>query len=458
MNEQIRKIQARINAYVWETDLQAMSWVWRFLVRALRFSYVIARDFAAGQLNLHAMGLVYTTLLSLVPLLAVSFSVLKMFGVHNQVGPLLHDFLAPLGAKGDELAGNVINFVENVDVGVLGTIGLGMLIYTAVSLLQKIEGAFNHVWRIEGLRRFGPRFGNYMSVILFGPLLVVGALGITASVLNASLVRRLAAIEPFGSLIVGAGKLVPYLLVWIAFTIVYVFVPNTRVRLGAGATGALVAGVAWQSAGWGFATFIASSARYAAIYSSFAILILFLIWLYLNWLILLLGAQIAFYVQNPRYLTIKPVRVVLSNRLKERLALGIMYLIAGSHHHNRPPWTLQRLIEHLDLPAGPNLSLLQLLREEGFISETGDDPPAYLPARDIATLELRAVLGAVRAAEEKRFPPLGPSAPELAPVEAVLARAGAAVNGALAGMTLRDLVAEESQGGGSGTDRGGAIS
>jgi len=453
MNEQITKLRARLNAFVWETDLQSLGRGWRFLVRTLRFFYVITRDFAAGHLNLHAMGLVYTTLLSLVPLLAVSFSVLKMFGVHNEVEPLLYDFLDPLGEKGDELAGNVITFVENVDVGVLGTVGLGLLIYTILSLLQKIEEAFNYVWRIEGLRRLGHRFGNYMSVVLFGPLLVVGALGITASVLNTSLVKSLAAIEPFGSLIVFAGKLVPYLLVWIAFTIVYVFVPNTRVKFNAGATGALVAGIAWQSAGWGFATFIASSARYAAIYSSFAILILFLIWLYLNWLILLLGAQIAFYVQNPRYLTIKPVHVVLSNRLKERLALCIMYLIASSHHHHRPPWTLQRFIEYLDLPAGPIVSLLGMLREDGFITETGDDPPAYLPAKDIATLELRSLLESIRAAEEKSLPALGPLAPELAPVETALERVGQAVDRVLAGATLRDLVVEAKSGPGAKSDR-----
>ena len=440
MNEQLGKLQARINAFVWETDLQALRPGPRLLVQALRFFYVLTRDFAAGQLNLHAMGLVYTTLLSLVPLLAVSFSVLKMFRVHNEVEPLLYDFLEPLGEKGDELAGSVISFVENIDVGVLGTIGLGLLVYMAISLLQKIEEAFNHVWRIGSLRRFGHRFGNYMSVIMFGPLLVVGALGITASVLNASLVRDLAAIEPFGELIFLAGKLVPYLLVWIAFTMVYFFVPNTRVRLGAAATGALVAGIAWQSAGWGFATFIASSVVSAAIYSGFAIMILFLIWLYLNWLIMLLGAEIAFYIQNPRYMTIRPVQVVLSNRLKERMALDIMYLIASSHHDHQPPWTMQRLIEYLDLPADPVVRLLSLLREEGFISETADDPPAYLPARSSATVELRALLEAVRTAEEKRFPPLESPAPALAAANAVVADAWDSVRTRLGGTTLRDLI------------------
>ena len=127
----------------------------------------------------------------------------------------------------------------------------------------------------------------------------------------------------FGSLLELASKLAPYLLVWIAFTFVYLFVPNTRVRVGSAAVGAFFAALAWQTTGWGFAAFIASSARFPAIYSSFAILILLLIWLYLSWFILLLGSQVAFYIQNPRYVTMKPVRLVLSNRMKERLALGI---------------------------------------------------------------------------------------------------------------------------------------
>jgi hypothetical protein len=117
-----------------------------------------------------------------------------------------------------------------------------------------------------------------------------------------------------------------------------------------------------------------------------------------------------------------------------------MYLIASSHHDHQPPWTTQRLIEYLDLPAHPVVSLLSLLREEGFLSETTDDPPAYLPARSSATVELRALLEAVRTAEEKRFPPLGSASPALAAANAVVADAWESVRTKLGGTTLRDLI------------------
>ena len=118
------------------------------------------------------------------------------------------------------------------------------------------------------------------------------------------------------------SRLVPYLLIIAAFTFVYLFMPNTRVRLWPALVGGIVGGIAWQSAGWVFAVFIAGSGNYAAIYASFAILILFMIWLYLSWLVLLFGASVAFYVQHPEYLYMRGGEPRLSNRMRERLGLS----------------------------------------------------------------------------------------------------------------------------------------
>lgn len=431
------------SAFVWDVDLRALNGLRRLLISTLRLGYVLGRELLRGELNLRAMSLVYTTLLSVVPLLAVSFSVLKAFGVHNQVGPVLYNFLEPLGPKGNELATDIIGFVENVEVGVLGTIGLGLLVYTVISLVQKIEGDFNFVWRVDSLRSFGRRFSNYLSVILIGPVLILSAIGITASIMNTALMQRLLTVEPFSTLGVGVGKLVPYLLVWAAFTFIYVFVPNTRVRLVPAAVGGLVGGLLWQSTGWGFAAFIASSAKYAAIYSSFAIMILLLIWLYLNWLILLLGAQIAFFMQKPQYLTRMPVRLELSGRLRERLALTLMFLIGSHHYHHRDAWTLESLVDHLDLPNDPVYRLLTVLKDQGFIAQNDEDPPGYLPARAVETIELRTLLAAVRGAEESRF--LSDDRIHVpAPVDRVVQRSQEAVERALGGATLRDLILERS--------------
>ena len=127
-----------LSAQIWETDLRSLPLARRLLLRTARFLYVLVRDLLQGDLNLRAMSLVYSTLLSVVPLLAVSFSMLKGFGVHNQFEPYLYRFLEPLGPKGVEVGNSIIEFVENIRVGVLGAVGLGLLIYTVVSLLQKI--------------------------------------------------------------------------------------------------------------------------------------------------------------------------------------------------------------------------------------------------------------------------------------------------------------------------------
>jgi membrane protein len=431
----------RLLGWVWQGNLRDMPPARRRSMHLLRLLYLTLRDLMGGQLSLRAMSLVYTTLLSLVPLIAVSFSVLKGFGVHNQVEPLLFNFLAPLGPKGVEVGEQIIGFVDNVKAGVLGSIGLGFLLYTVISLIQKIEESFNYVWQVERLRSLSQRFSNYLSVILVGPILVFTALGITASVLSLEVVQHLMATEPFGRMLAMGARLMPYLLVCIAFTFIYVFIPNTRVKLSAAVAGALIGGILWQSTGWAFATFITSSARYAAIYSGFAILILLLIWMYLSWVILLLGAQVAFYVQNPQYLVREQVRLTLSSRLKERLGLDVMFHIARNHFRNQAPWTLAALTDRLGVPGEPVQQLLDILLKAGYLAETADEPPAYLPRRDIATVTVAELLAGIARAGESPFL----RDEDLRPVEAVdraVTLVREARDQALEGRTLKDLVLE----------------
>jgi membrane protein len=408
------------------------------LLRLVRVIVVLIRDIAQGQLTLRAMSLVYTTLLSIVPLLALSFSVLKAFGVHNQAEPMLRRFLAPLGEKGDEVSRQIIGFIQHMNVGVLGSVGLALLLYTAVSLIQKIEESFNHIWHISQQRRLGERFSRYLSVLLVGPILLFAAIGMTASALNAGIVRDVLALEPLGELAYALGRLLPYVLVIAAFTFIYMFIPNTRVELGPALVGGIVGGVLWQSAGIGFALFVASSTKYSAIYSSFAILILFLIWLYLSWLILLFGASVAFYQQHPEYLVAEGGEPRLSNRMRERLALVIMSLIGGRYVAGQPAWTMRELTQGLGVPMHAVDVVLSALKQAKLLVESNSDPPAYLPARDLAAISVRQLLEAVRSAGEDRF--LNPAGlPVSEPVAQVLTRLEQALNASMGNVTVKDL-------------------
>ena len=403
MAKGVHNLLTRLNAFVWDDDLRELSGLRRYLVFVSRVLQLLVKELIGGQLNLRAMSLVYTTLLSIVPLLAVSFSVLKGFGVHNRIEPLLYNLLEPLGPNGVEITDRIIGFVENVKVGVLGSIGVVLLIYTVIALLQKIESAFNFVWQVDHLRSLSQRVSNYLSVTLVGPLLIFSAIGFTTSVLDTDTAQHLASIEPFGTLMLYGSKLIPYVLVCLAFTLIYIFIPNTRVQFTAALVGGVIAGVIWKITGWGFAAFIASSSKYAAIYSSFAIVILLLIWLYLSWLILLVGSQIAYFVQHPKYMTLHREPIVLSNRMRERLALQIMFLIGYNYYHDKEPWTLERLVEYLDLPGEPVHRTIKVLVDAGYLIEIdNEDRPVYLPLRDIENVRLVDVLTDVRSSHESR--------------------------------------------------------
>jgi membrane protein len=431
---------ARLDTFVWGDDLRELTGWRRYLVFVSRVFILLVKELMGGQLNLRAMSLVYTTLLSIVPLLAVSFSVLKGFGVHNRFEPLLYNLLTPLGPNGVEITDRIVDFVENVKVGVLGSIGVILLIYTVIALLQKIEAAFNFVWQIDHLRSLSQRISNYLSVTLVGPVLIFSAVGFTAMVLNTQMAQQLLSNEPFGSLMFFGSKLVPYVLVCLAFTLIYIFIPNTHVQFTAALTGGLIAGVLWKITGWGFAEFIASSSRYAAIYSGFAIVILLLIWMYLSWLILLVGSQIAYFVQHPKYMTLHRESIVLSNRLREQLSLQLMYLIGYNYFHDKLAWSFDRLVDYLDLPGEPVHRTLSTLVAAGYLIEIDNEGvQAYLPLRDLEQISLSDLLADVRSSCESRLLSLQ----QLTTVKAVgqiMTELNAAQQAALGERTLRGMV------------------
>lgn len=425
----------RACALIWPTHPQALPPVRRWALRTVQGAYLILRDLTAGELGLRAAGLVYTTLLSLVPLLAVSFSVLKGFGVHNQLEPFLLELVQPLGEKGPELTRVLIGFVDQMNVRMLGALGSGMLLYTVISLVRQIEVAFNTAWRVDRPRPLARRFTDYLSVVLVGPLLLFSALGASASLLRSEAMQSLAEVGGIAPTVELATRLVPYGLVVAAFTFAYAFLPNTRVRLPSALTGALVAGLLWQSAGWAFARFVVDSGQYTAIYSGFAIVLLFMVWLYVAWLILLAGSSVAFYHQHPGYLRADAGRPALGPRAREQLALAVMTLIGRGHCGREAPATAEGLARELGLPIAPVNETLCALERNGFLARTAEDPPRWLFTRALEAIPLRAVLEAARgpgAAAGETLP--------AGPLQDVLAAVESALDHTLAGRTVRDLM------------------
>lgn len=369
----------------------------RQLVALGRYAYALVRDLLEGQLSMRAMSLVYTTLLSVVPMLALGFSVLKALGAHNSLEPVLMEFLRPLGPQGAELTRNIIGFVEKVQVGVLGSVGVALLFYTAISLIQKVESSFNFIWRIERVRPITQRIGEYLGLLMVGPVVVFSAIGLTATVRNSAFVTNITSIEPFGVIIYALTRIAPYVLIVGMFTFMYAYMPNTRVRIRAAACGGLTAGVLWQTSSLAFASFVAGATNYNAIYSSFAILIFLLIWIHVGWLILLIGCQLSFYVQHPEHLKLHRTVPALAGRHAEYLALMIMSTAGRRFIAGEPGLTQEEFAKHFQAEPAHVARAVETLIQSGYLVEAGRTRTQLVPGRDLDSFTLGEIWRAVRA-------------------------------------------------------------
>jgi membrane protein len=277
---------------------------------------------------------------------------------------------------------------------------------------------------------------EYLLVMLVGPAIAVLAMVLLARVEASDVLARLSGIATGDSGTLGNAHLTPYLMVVSLFAFVYVYMPNTRVRIGPALVGAVFGGVLWAAVGAIFTRIVIYSAKTAAVYAGFAVVLLFLVWVYLSWLILLLGAQLSFYVQHPEHLRGGHAEVPLTSALRERIALAVMYLIGERFVAGGPRWTINGLAERLDVPGTVLDEIVSALQAHGLVLDVEDDTVA--PARDLGAIPLDGILDAVRHEmpdPRRPMPRPVPGADEAARI------ADDAVRSSLGGRSLRDLVA-----------------
>jgi len=434
MERWIRHLQV----WLWHRDVPSGT-LRKSLLTVSRFLYALARELSSGELSLRAMSLVYTTMLAVVPLLALSFSILKGLGFHRQMEPLILRVLAPLGPRSEELTATVIGFVDNVQGSALAGVSLTLLIVTALSMAKKVENSFNFVWRVDRPRSFGRRFSEYLSVMLLGPALMSVAMLMVATLENTAVVNRLREIEPLGSLIVGVTQLTPYVLVIGAFTFLYAFVPNATVRIRTALFGGVLAGIVWVGCGELFAQFVAGTDRTALIYAGFATVIFGMLWLYFSWLILLLGAQFTFFYQNPEYLRLDMRTPNVCNEVTERLAISVMLIVGQATSEPSNGCGLSGLAARIGVPRHLLDPVVGALREARLLVETTEE--RLIPAKDLRKISIVEILASVRAAaadgqsaEPDQWNPT---------VQAIAQQIDAAVYAAVASRSLADLVDED---------------
>ncbi|MFY4731060.1 YihY/virulence factor BrkB family protein [Nitrospira sp. BLG_2] len=424
---------------LWTRDLTTMSGLQRLGTQALRLATAVGMEFRHRLLDARAAGLVYTTLLSLVPFLAVMFSVLKGFGVHHVIEPFLAQTLEPLGPKSREMTATIIGFVDNIKMGVLGVFGIAGLFYTTYSLIDKIEQALNAIWQVKQGRTWERKFTDYLSAVLVGPVLVVSAFGLLASLQSHTLVQHLVRMEPFGTLLVWSGEVVPFLMLCAVFTFFYKMIPNTHVHMRSAIVGGISAAILWMIAGEAFARFVAASANYSAIYSGFAVLMLFLLWLYAGWMIVLIGAQFSFFHQYPMAYLSRLLWEQGTHVFREQLALKVLRVLGHHYLKGDRPLRLPELSSELTMPLSLVEEEVERLVDNGFVGRL-QEPEGVSLIKSPDLILVKEVLDSVR----NGSPPwILPHLDTSDPVAGLLRRRDKAVERALVGETVRSLLQDQ---------------
>jgi len=276
---------------LWEMDATDKPWWRRALINQGQILALVVRGFISDGCMLRASALTFTTLLSLVPLLALVFSVLKGFGVQNELEPLL---LEQLAVGGGAAVTKIVEYINNTNVARLGSYGLIFLIVTVLTLLSNIEKSFNSVWGVVETRPMLRRFTDYFSVVTIGPLLVVVAISMTSTLKSQQLVITLIKYEYLGEVLLFMFEILPFMVMWLVFAGLYLFMPNVKVSPRAALIGGVFGGTLWQLSQWGYLNFQVGVARYNAIYGTMAALPILMVWIYLSWMIVLLGLEMTY--------------------------------------------------------------------------------------------------------------------------------------------------------------------
>jgi membrane protein len=406
-------------------------------LRVLRYPYAIVRDLSRGQINLYAMGLVYATLLSLIPLIAFAFAVLKAFGAHSELKPLISEFFRPLGDTGSaELTQRVMEFADSVSTGLVGSVGLALLLWTLLGTIKKVEDGFNFVWRVEHARSFARRVTEYIALLIVGPIVVVSFIGLSHRAIDST--AGLGRYMPFWDrLTTWSIEAAPFFMVTAIFTAVYMFVPNTKVKWKPALIGGVAAGVLWVVVGQLFTSFVVYTTRLSVVYAGFAIIVAALLWTYFGWLILLIGAQLSFYVQNRHYLRLGLTELRLSAVQREQLTLKVMYLIARSYQDGKNRWTVDGLARELGMPGIALSRIVNALETERLVTLTDDEQ--LLPARDLGKISVQEIIDIARNEKAGQVAPRPFNVPA---VDAISGKMDEAWRRSCGETTLRELIEE----------------
>ncbi len=394
---------------MWRIPLDSVTRGRAFGLRQLRVLYLAWRGFREDNLSLRASALTFYSILSSVPVFAILLGIARGF---NFEGTLQAQLIEKFPEHKEALE-TIFNFssaaLAQTKKGWVAGIGVALLFWSVIKVLGSIEASFNDIWKIPRGRSLFRKFADYFAIVLLCPLTLIisGSLTIFITTQIADYSEKLEVVNALSPALLFGLKTTSLLLVMVMFAFLYIVMPNTRVRIKPALIGGLVAGAAFQLMQVGYVHLQIGVSRYNAVYGSFAALPLLLIWLQLSWFIVLLGAELAYAVQNVDTFDYTVENYRLSTRARRLLSLLIARNVVRSFVANQPAPSTHQLAKQTGMPFGLVQRLCNDFVEAGIFarvvpSENAD--PGYQPARDINTLTVQTVIESIEALGSDSLP------------------------------------------------------
>lgn len=380
----IGKLSDFLKNEVWHDPKEAGR-IYSFYYQAVRIILLTIHGLKNRLILLRASALCYSTLLAIVPLLAIAFSMLKGLGFHSRLEVVLVNYLT---AEQEILSSKIIEYIGGTDFKALGALGTAILIYAVVMMISNVERTFNELWGVTRQRPISRKIPNYISVLFLGPFLMVLSSALIASFSSNTIVTALSRYPVFEQFFVLFSNVIPHAVLWVAFTVMYLLMPNTRVKFLPALIAGIICGSVWESAFRLYTDFNIGVAKYNTIYGTFAVLPVFIIWLYISWLIVLVGAQLSYAIQNVRSYQQEVHFHDVGYERKEEMTLHIMAKICALFYHGKKNLGIERLSVALGIPVRLVGEITGKLCDGGLIQEIAGEDITFQPAKNIALISV----------------------------------------------------------------------
>ncbi len=394
---QLKKFIEYLDRDIWRISTKKLPRRQSFFIKQLRVILLAVREFRGNQCQLNASALTFYTLISIVPIVAMAFGVAKGFNLDKA---LASELLLKFPGQ-EETIGQIIGFANNLlsntNGGFVAGIGVLVLFWTVIKVLNSIENSFNDIWGVRKGRTLGRKISDYLSFMFICPFFLISSTGITVFLASQieMVVAKLSFLGVFSPLILLSLNILPYVMLWGLFTFIYIFMPNTKVNVMSGLIGGIIAGTIYQLVQILYIHFQIGVGNANVIYGSFAALPLFLIWLQLSWRIVLFGAEVSFAHQNVDTYEFEHDCLNVSQSFKRLLSLRIVSAIVKRFSLAQEPLSANQMADELDIPIRLVRDILFELVEAGIIAELRgptEKQSSFHPARDISHLTIQYVL------------------------------------------------------------------